>query len=224
MFSKTTNRVHPSGSWKVLLVLQIGSLEHSRNATLNDGQVSGGSNGNVPHRTPDPYYYYLTISEYLVICCWPCSINTFDFIFGCFFGYFCCCFSEILRYASFELLLIHSILRKKMRNVKYTCLMQVFLMRSAVLCNDFQPWEKPWQHTCKTTIIFWIVQSAKYKVEFKVCNKTLIGRTNNSNRTMNALQGKFQMSMTKSVIKCRFLPLNVDSFFEFKLKSCGSMI
>ena len=92
MFSKTTNRVHPSGSWKVLLVLQISSLEHSRNATLNDGQVSGGSNGNVPHRTPDPYYYYLTISEYLVICCWPCSINTFDFIFGCFFGYFRCCF------------------------------------------------------------------------------------------------------------------------------------
>ena len=128
MFSKTTNRVHPSGSWKVLLVLQISSLEHSRNATLNDGQVSGGSNGNVPHRTPDPYnYYYLTISEYLVICCWPCSINTFDFIFGCFFGYFRCCFSEILRYASFESLLIHSILRNKMRNVKYTCLMQAFL-------------------------------------------------------------------------------------------------
>ena len=37
MFSKTTNCVHPSGSWKVLLVLQVGSLEHSRNATLNDG-------------------------------------------------------------------------------------------------------------------------------------------------------------------------------------------
>ena len=60
-------------------------------------QVSGGSNGNVPHRPPDPYYYYFTILEYLVICCWPCSIDTFDFIFGCFFGYFCCCFSEILR-------------------------------------------------------------------------------------------------------------------------------
>ena len=35
MFSKTTNCV--AGSWKVLLVLQVGSLEHSRNATLNDG-------------------------------------------------------------------------------------------------------------------------------------------------------------------------------------------
>ena len=26
------------------------------------------------------------------------------------------------------------------------------------------------------------------------------------------------------MIRCRFLPLNVDSFFDFKLKSCGSVI
>ena len=26
------------------------------------------------------------------------------------------------------------------------------------------------------------------------------------------------------MIRCRFLPLNVDSFFYFKLKSCGSVI
>ena len=26
------------------------------------------------------------------------------------------------------------------------------------------------------------------------------------------------------MIKSRFLPLNVDSFFDFKLKSCGSVI
>ena len=26
------------------------------------------------------------------------------------------------------------------------------------------------------------------------------------------------------MIKCRFLPLNLDSFFDFKLKSCGSVI
>ena len=106
-------------------------------------QVSGGSKGNVPHGPPDHYYYYFTILEYLVICCWPRSIDTFDFIFGCFFGYFCCCFSEILRYAYFVLLLIHSILRNKMRNVKYTCLMKDFIIWSAVLCNDFELWEKP---------------------------------------------------------------------------------
>ena len=117
-------------------------------------QVSGGSNGNVPHGPPDPYYYYVTILEYLVICCWPYSIDTFDFIFGCFFGYFCCCFSEILRYAYFVLLLIHSILRDKMQNVIYTCLMKASIIWIAVLCNDFKPWEEPWQQTCKITVIF----------------------------------------------------------------------
>ena len=30
--------------------------------------------------------------------------------------------------------------------------------------------------------------------------------------------------MIKLVIKSRFLPLNVDSFFDFKLKSYGSVI
>ena len=30
--------------------------------------------------------------------------------------------------------------------------------------------------------------------------------------------------MIKLVIKSRFLPLNVDSFFYFKLKTCGSVI
>ena len=30
--------------------------------------------------------------------------------------------------------------------------------------------------------------------------------------------------MIKLMIKSRFLPLNVDSFFDFKLKSCGSVI
>ena len=28
--------------------------------------------------------------------------------------------------------------------------------------------------------------------------------------------------MIKLMIKCRFLPLNVDSFYDFKLKSCES--
>ena len=32
------------------------------------------------------------------------------------------------------------------------------------------------------------------------------------------------MNMIKLVIKCRFLPLNMDTFFDFKLKSCGSVI
>ena len=36
------------------------------------------------------------------------------------------------------------------------------------------------------------------------------------------LQGKFYINMIKLVIKSRFLPLNMDSFFDFKLKSCGS--
>ena len=30
--------------------------------------------------------------------------------------------------------------------------------------------------------------------------------------------------MVELVIKSRFLSLNVDSFFDFKLKSCGSVI
>ena len=30
--------------------------------------------------------------------------------------------------------------------------------------------------------------------------------------------------MIKLMIKCRFLPLNVDSLFDFKLKSCRSVI
>ena len=30
--------------------------------------------------------------------------------------------------------------------------------------------------------------------------------------------------MIKLMIKCGSLPLNVDSFFDFKLKSCGSVI
>ena len=38
------------------------------------------------------------------------------------------------------------------------------------------------------------------------------------------LQGKFEIKMIKLMIKNRFLPLNVDSFFDFKLKSCGSVI
>ena len=38
------------------------------------------------------------------------------------------------------------------------------------------------------------------------------------------LQGKFLINIIKLMIRCRFLPLNVDSFFDFKLKSCGSVI
>ena len=38
------------------------------------------------------------------------------------------------------------------------------------------------------------------------------------------LQGKFEINMIKLMIKYRFLPLNVDSFFDFKLKSRGSVI
>ena len=34
-----------------------------------------------------------------------------------------------------------------------TCLMKASIIWSAVLCNDFQPWEKPQQHTCKITKI-----------------------------------------------------------------------
>ena len=50
-----------------------------------------------------------------------------------------------------------------------------------------------------------ILNGTKYKVKFKVCNKKLMGETSNSKRTMN--------TFTRKV-----LPLNVDSFFEFKLK------
>ena len=38
------------------------------------------------------------------------------------------------------------------------------------------------------------------------------------------LQGKFEINMIKLMIKYRFLALNVDSFFDFKLKSRGSVI
>ena len=32
------------------------------------------------------------------------------------------------------------------------------------------------------------------------------------------------MNMIKLMIKCRLLPLNVDSFFDLKLESCGSVM
>ena len=32
------------------------------------------------------------------------------------------------------------------------------------------------------------------------------------------------MNMIKLMIKCRLLPLNVDSFFDFTLESCGSVM
>ena len=38
------------------------------------------------------------------------------------------------------------------------------------------------------------------------------------------LQGKFQINMVKLMSKCRLLPLIVNSFFDFKLESCGSVI
>ena len=38
------------------------------------------------------------------------------------------------------------------------------------------------------------------------------------------LQGKFEINMIKLMIKYRFLALNVDSFFDFNLKSRGSVI
>ena len=177
MFSKTTNRVHPSGSWKVLLVLQISSLEHSRNATLNDGQVSGGSNGNVPHRTPDPYYYYLTI--YFRVPRHMLLTVQHKYVWFHLRLFLWLLSLLLLRNTSLRFFWIVShpfYIEEQNAKCQINLSDAGFFMRSAVLCNDFQPWEKPWQHTCKTTIIFWIIQSAKYKVEFKVCNKTLIGR------------------------------------------------
>ena len=32
------------------------------------------------------------------------------------------------------------------------------------------------------------------------------------------------MNMIKLMIKCRLLPLNLDSFFDLKLESCGSLM
>ena len=37
------------------------------------------------------------------------------------------------------------------------------------------------------------------------------------------LQGKFSINMLKLMIKCRLLPLNVNSFFDLELECCGSM-
>ena len=100
-------------------------------------QVSGGSNGNVPHRPPDPYYYYFTILEYLVICCWPRSIDTFDFIFGCFFGYFCCfspkyfiklafnCFSSIL-YRGTKCKMSHTLVWWRLLLCEVRCFVMIF--------------------------------------------------------------------------------------------------
>ena len=51
-----------------------------------------------------------------------------------------------------------------------------------------------------------------------------LDRTNNSNRIMYAFTRKFEINMIKLMIKYRFLALNVVSFFDFKLKSRGSVI
>ena len=37
------------------------------------------------------------------------------------------------------------------------------------------------------------------------------------------LQEKFYINMIELMIKCRLPPLHVDSFFDFKLESCGSL-
>ena len=52
------------------------------------------------------------------------------------------------------MLVIHSILRNKMQNVIYSCLMKASSIWSAVLCNYFKPWEKPQQQTCKIMVVF----------------------------------------------------------------------
>ena len=41
---------------------------------------------------------------------------------------------------------------------------------------------------------------------------------------MYAFKGRCLINMIKMVIKRRFLLLNVGSFFDFKLKSCGGVI
>ena len=38
------------------------------------------------------------------------------------------------------------------------------------------------------------------------------------------LQEKFEINMIKLVTNCMLLPWNVNSFFDFKLESCGSVI
>ena len=109
-------------------------------------KVSGGSNGDVPHGPPDHYYYYFTILEYLVICCWPCSIDTFDFIFGCFFGYFCCfspkyfvklafkCFSSILYWGT-KCKMSYALVWWKLLLCEVRCFVMISALRKALTAH-----------------------------------------------------------------------------------------
>ena len=68
---------------------------------------------------------------------------------------------------------------------------------------------------------FWFIQSTKLNI--KCLTKCWLDIATNSNRTMYALQGKFLINMIKLMIKCRFLPLYVDSFnFTWKVVDAWS--
>ena len=69
---------------------------------------------------------------------------------------------------------------------------------------------------------FWFVQSTK--LTLKCVTKCWLDKTNSRNRSMNAITRKVSINVIKLIIKCRLLPLNVNSFYDFKLESCGSMI
>ena len=142
MFPKTTNCVHPSGSWKVLLVLQVGSLEHSRNATLNDGSDVRWVKRQCATSCPKPLlllFYYFRIPRHMLL---TVQHRYVWFHLRLFLWLLLLLF---LRNTSLSLLLTSRpfYIEEKMQNIVYTCLIKAFIMWIAVLCNDFQPWEKP---------------------------------------------------------------------------------
>ena len=159
-------------------------------------QVSGGSNGNVPHRPSDPYFYCFTILEYLVICCWPCSIDTFDFIFGCFLWLLLLLFLQntslnLLSTASHPFYIeeqnvkCHNTCLEKSLNSKrvklryffYMCLLspiscwQVTLLWHHYFVRSMIDWQGIYRSQCK--VVYWIFMSvkaygAKYWFERKI--------------------------------------------------------
>ena len=61
--------------------------------------------------------------------------------------------------------------------------------------------------------------STKYKVELKCITKCSWDKTNTDTKQCMKLQDKFKINIIKLTIKCRLLPLNVNSFFDFNLES-----
>ena len=70
-----------------------------------------------------------------------------------------------------------------------------------------------WQFLCY--LQFWIKQSAELNLE--CVTKCWLDKTN-GNRTVYGFTRKVLNSHDKLVIKCRFLPFNVDSFFDLGWK------